>query len=131
MEIVGVGTEIVECVRIARLVERHGEQFLRQVYTEEEILFCRSRKKTTETFAALWAAKEAVLKSLGVAWRQGMSWLDVAIRVTTLGEVTVELQGAVEELARERGIVRVLLSYSYCRNYATAHATSLGQRASM
>ena len=64
MEIIGVGTDIVECLRIARMIQKHGEQFLCRVYTEREIRTCNANKRTTENFAGRWAAKEAVLKAL-------------------------------------------------------------------
>jgi len=46
-QIIGIGTEIVECLRIARMIERHGELFINRVYTAEEIRYCRR-----PTFAA-------------------------------------------------------------------------------
>ena len=67
MRIIGIGTDIVECVRIADMIQRHDEIFLTRVFTEREIGYCRSRRKATEHFAARFAAKEAVLKSLGTS----------------------------------------------------------------
>src|SRR5262245_57307194 len=43
MQIVGIGTDIVECPRIGRMIEQHGELFLRRVYTEWEIRYCQAR----------------------------------------------------------------------------------------
>ena len=63
MHIIGIGTEIVECLRIGRMIELHGEQFLTRVYTAEEIHFCQGRRRSMEHFAARWAAKEAVIKA--------------------------------------------------------------------
>ena len=80
MDIIGIGTEIVECLRVGRMVEQHGEQFLTRVYTEREMRFCQSRRRATEQFAAYWAAKEAVLKALNTPWREGMEWTDIEIR---------------------------------------------------
>ena len=80
MEIVGIGTDIVECVRIARMIERHGELFLTRVYTDREIRYCRARRRATEHFAGRWAAKEAVLKCLGSGWRKGLCWTDMEVR---------------------------------------------------
>jgi hypothetical protein len=37
MNVFGIGTEIIECVRIAKMIERHGELFLERVYTPEEV----------------------------------------------------------------------------------------------
>ena len=80
MEIVGIGTEIVECLRVGRMIEEHGELFLLRVYTEREIRYCQSRQRATEHFSALWAAKEAILKCLGLPWRRGLSWTDMEVR---------------------------------------------------
>src|SRR5438045_1636398 len=44
MEILGIGTDIIECPRIGKMIEQHGELFLRRVYTEREIRYCQSRK---------------------------------------------------------------------------------------
>ena len=44
MEIVGIGTDIVECLRIGRMIETHGELFLNRVYTEREVRYCQARK---------------------------------------------------------------------------------------
>ena len=45
MEIVGIGTDIVECLRIGRMIEQHGELFLNRVYTEREVRYCQARKR--------------------------------------------------------------------------------------
>src|SRR5437773_6914529 len=79
MEIVGIGTEIVECLRIRRMIEEHGEQFLLRIFTEKEIRSCQSRRHATEQFAARWAGKEAVLKSLGTVGGKGASWNEIEI----------------------------------------------------
>ena len=72
MEIVGIGSDIVECMRIGRMVEQHGEQFLTRVFTEREIQFCQSRKHAMQHFAGRWAAKEAIVKCLGTGGRRGI-----------------------------------------------------------
>ena len=77
--IVGLGTDIIEIVRIGEMIERHGELFLGRVYTEKEIAYCQKRSATYQHFAGRWAAKEAALKSLGTGWGKGISWRDVEI----------------------------------------------------
>ena len=69
VDVVGLGTEIVECARVRGLIEEHGERFLARVYTPAEVRWCQTRASSTEQFAALWAAKEAVFKSLRMAGR--------------------------------------------------------------
>lgn len=125
MDIVGVGTDIVECLRIGRMIEEHGELFLTRVYTEREIRYCQSRKHATEHFAGRWAAKEAILKALGTGWRKGLCWTDLEIRNQPDGKPEVYLCGAAREGAERLGVSDILLSISHCRAYATAYALAV------
>lgn len=125
MEIVGVGTDIVECLRIGRMIEQHGELFLERVYTEREIRQCNARKRAIEHFAGLWAAKEAVLKSLGMMARRSMYWIDVEVRPEPSGIPRVFLCGAVKDHAQQLRVSAIHLSLGQCRAYATAHAVAV------
>ena len=125
MDIVGIGTDIVECLRVGRMIEEHGELFLLRVFTEREIRHCQTRQRATEHFAAHWAAKEAILKCLGLAWRRGLSWTDVEVRQETGARPRVMLCGAARDIAEEQRISDILLSLSHCRAYATAYALAV------
>ncbi len=93
MNVFGIGTDIVECLRIAQMIERHGELFIDRVYTTAEIEYCRSRKQATQHFAGRWAAKEAIMKAIGTGWRRGISWRDMEVRNNEGGKPTVALRG--------------------------------------
>jgi holo-[acyl-carrier protein] synthase len=125
MEIVGIGTDIVECLRIGRMIEQHGELFLTRVYTTREIRYCQTRKHATEHFAGRWAAKEAILKCLGTGWQRGMGWTDMEIRNDPQGKPRVLLRGAARDRAEALRISELHLSISHCRAYATAHALAV------
>jgi holo-[acyl-carrier protein] synthase len=125
MEIVGIGTDIVECLRIGRMIEQHGEQFLTRVYTPREITYCQARKHATEHFAGRWAAKEAVLKCLGTGWQRGICWTDMEVRNDPQGKPRVAIRGAARDQAMQLQISEVLLSISHCRAYATAYALAV------
>jgi holo-[acyl-carrier protein] synthase len=125
MNILGIGTDITECLRIAQMIERHGELFITRVYTPQEIQYCQSRKQATQHFAGRWAAKEAVLKAVGTGWRRGISWRDVEIRNQPGGKPVVALYGGVRDVAEELGIGQILVSISHCRSHATAYALAL------
>ncbi len=129
MEILGIGTHITECLRIARMIERHGEQFIDRVYTPEEVRYCHNRKQATQHFAAYWAAKEAVLKALGTRWVRGIDWRDIEIRPGPGGRTTVALSGGVQQWAQKKAVLQIQVSISHCRAYATALALALGQPA--
>lgn len=125
MEIVGIGTDIVECLRIGQMIAKHGELFLMRVYTESEIRYCQGRKHATEHFAGRWAAKEAILKCLGTGWSKGMCWTDMEIRNEPGGAPKVYLAGAAKERAQQMRVVDLHLSISHCRAYATAYALAV------
>ncbi len=125
MQIVGIGTDIVECLRIGRMVEQHGELFLTRVYTPREIRYCQNRKHSTEHFAGRWAAKEAILKCLGTGWRRGLCWTDLEIRNDSQGKPRVVLRGAARDQAEQMRISEVLITISHFRAYATASAIAV------
>ena len=125
-DVIGLGTGIVEVIRISRMIERHGEQFLLRVYTGAEVRHCQDSPNTTEEFAARWAAKEAVVKALGIRWRGGMSWTDIET-CPAGGGCDVRLSGAVREAAEEKRAGRLVLSLAHCRAYATATCLAQGK----
>lgn len=125
--ILGIGTDIVECLRIGQMVERHGELFITRVYTPLEIQYCQSRKAATQHFAGRWAAKEAILKAIGTGWRKGISWRDIEVRNEIGGKPVVMLQGGARDVAESMGISSVLVSISHCRSHATAYALAIGK----
>ncbi len=126
MAVLGVGTDIIEVLRIAQMIERHGELFIGRVYTEHEIEYCASRKAATQHYAGRWAAKEAVLKALGTGLVRGVSWRDLEVRNTPAGGPTIKLYGGAREVLERSGIERIHLSISHCRSHATAYALAEG-----
>jgi holo-[acyl-carrier protein] synthase len=126
MKIIGIGTDIVETLRIAQMIERHGELFLGRVFTPHEIEYCSLRKAATQHYAGRWAAKEAVLKALGTGWSRGISWRDIEVRNELGGRPRIVLDGGALDVSRRLGIQEVLISISHCRNYATAYALAVG-----
>ncbi len=129
MGIFGIGTDIVECARILRMIERYGELFLRRVYTEREIAYCQSKKRATEHFAGRWAAKEAIFKAMGTGWRRGMCWTDLEVRHDPQGKPQVMVCGAARDHMKQLRVADILLSISHCRQYATAYALALREGA--
>jgi len=78
--IVSVGVDVAEVDRIQRAVDhpRWGERFRRRVFSAGEIAYCNRRKRHAESFAARWAAKEAVMKALGTGFR-GVAFAEVEV----------------------------------------------------
>jgi holo-[acyl-carrier protein] synthase len=125
MEIVGIGTQVMDCARVRGLIDQHGETFLKQVYTEREVGFCNGRKQVTEQFTAVWAAKEAVLRALGTTWKRGTSWTDVEVVCENGAPPQVIVTGPTRELMAVRGVNQIMLTTAHSRTFATATAIAL------
>ena len=123
--LISIGTDIIECVRIAQMIEKHGEVFLQRVFTQKEILYCSSRKTATQHYAGRWAAKEAVLKVLGTGWAKGIQWTDVEVVNEVSGAPVIKITGKAADIARDLGIRQIMITISHCRAYATAFATGM------
>lgn len=123
--IVGLGTDIVETVRIGEMIERHGELFLQRVYTEEEIKYCQRHKEALQHYAGRWAAKEAVMKTLGTGFTKGVGWKDIQVCNHKSGRPLIELSGGAARVAGKLRIDEVLVTISHCRAYATATAIAM------
>lgn len=127
MAVIGIGTDIVECLRIAQMIERHGEVFLQRVYTAREIEYCSTRKASTQHYAGRWAAKEAVLKAMGTGWARGIRWRDIEVRNDEGGRPRIALGGGAREVCETLGVADMLISISHCRSHATAYALAVGR----
>ncbi len=127
--IVGLGTDIIEIVRIGEMIERHGEAFLTRIYTPDEITYCQRRKHANEAFAGRWAAKEAVMKVLGTGFVRGIGWQDIEILNQKSGQPFVNIRGGAGEHAEQLGISEILITISHCRTFATATAIGVRQEA--
>jgi len=114
MPILGVGTDITETERIRAVMEREP-RFAERVFTEFELSYCLSKRRTHLHLAARFAAKEAVAKALG----RSFSWQDVELRNDNKGKPLVKLYGEANEAA---GGAVVHVSVSHSDNYATAVA---------
>jgi holo-[acyl-carrier protein] synthase len=127
MQILGIGTDIIECLRIAQMIERHGERFVSRVFTPLEIEYCASRRAATQHYAGRWAAKEAIMKALGTGWVRGVNWTDIEIRNEPGGKPTTAFRGGVRDLVASIGLTDVMLSISHCRTHAVAYAIAVAE----
>ena len=123
--LLGIGTDIIGCDRIAQMLEKHGDVFLQKVFTPREIEYCSARKAAHQHYAGRWAAKEAVLKVLGTGWAKGIQWTDVEVINEASGAPTLLLANRAAEIALAQGIRTVQISISHCKEYATAFAVGV------
>jgi holo-[acyl-carrier protein] synthase len=95
--ILGIGNDLIDITRVAKVIERHGERFLDRVFTEAERARAQRRagneKMLMATYAKRFAAKEACSKALGTGIRQGVWWRDMGVVNLPGGRPTMRLTG--------------------------------------
>jgi holo-[acyl-carrier protein] synthase len=116
--ITGTGTDIIEIDRIRKALLRPG--FIERVFTPAEQEYIGAQASSVQKYAGRFAAKEAVMKSLGM----GLPWLAVEILARPSGEPFVRLHGRAAA-ALEDG--KIWVSISHCRLYAVACAVAEGR----
>ena len=126
MNIVGIGVDMVEVPRIARMLREHGDRFVQRVFTPGEIAYCSTMHEPAPFYAARFAAKEAVSKALGSGIGEQCGWHDIDVRRKATGEPFIVLHGEGAKLASHLGIERVLLSMSHTIEHAIAQAIAVG-----
>jgi holo-[acyl-carrier protein] synthase len=129
MDIKGIGIDLARIPRLRKVVERWDHRFLRRVFTDEEIAYCRGRRDPIPHLAARFAAKEATLKALGTGLRLGVRWRELEVRRERGQAPIMMLHGRSLALARARGGSRVLLSLTHDGDYAMAQAVLVGDGA--
>lgn len=110
------GVDIIEIGRVERVHAQYGERFLRRIYTDAEIAYCRGR---APQLASRFAAKEAVMKLLGTGVR-GVRWRDIEVARARGQAPHIRLRGTATARAERIGLTDIALSLSHSREYAVA-----------
>lgn len=122
------GVDLCSPSRIKKAVVRHGERFLRRVFTEQEIEYCSSKSNPYPSYAARFAAKEAAMKLLGAGLSK-VGFSEVEVVNLESGKPTIIFHGRAKELASRLGVLRVDLSLSHEKDMAIAMAVAVVQGA--
>lgn len=114
----GIGVDLVEVSRVSGVIDRHGERFLRRIYTPMELEKVHGTR--AQYLAARFAAKEAAFKALGTGWGAGVRWVDVEVDNLPSGQPILNLHGRARERAEALGADRYHISISHTAEYALA-----------
>ena len=122
--IIGIGCDIIEINRVEKAVQ--SESFKKRVFTEAEIAYCESRgKQQFASFAARFAAKEAVLKAFGTGLRGG-ELVEIEVLNDELGCPQLSLRGYHGELAKSKGVGKIHVTLSHSKDSAMAYVVLEG-----
>lgn len=120
MAVVGLGVDITRVTRFRELLGAKKTGVIERLFTAAEREYALYRNDPAPHLAARFAAKEAFLKALGLGLRDGLSWQQIEVVRDALGAPSLKLSGRAAELAAERQLQRIHLSYSHDGDYATA-----------
>src|SRR5437762_13536788 len=111
--VTGIGIDVIQNERIRDSIQRFGDRFLKRIYTEGEIEYCKKCAQPDIHYAARWAAKEAAFKALGTGWAAGVKWKDVEVKRLPSGKPELYLYGAALALATSMGANRFYVSLTH------------------
>ena len=115
MNVIGVGVDLVDLERVARLLSHKGEHAMQKFFTEEERASLATRPDPTGHVGARIAAKEAVYKALqSLPGARGVGWREIEVTRDDDGRPAIRLHGLAARLAEEHGglLVQVSLTHS-------------------
>jgi holo-[acyl-carrier protein] synthase len=122
VEIVGLGVDVCEIDRMDRALVRHPSMRDR-VFTPEERAYCDGRARPAESYAARFAAREAVIKALGGYRRK--RWQDISVSRHASGAPSIVLAGNAKVRADDLGISSVLITFTHERSLSLALAVAV------
>ena len=123
------GIDTVQIARIAASWAELGDRFLQRLYAPDEIAYALAAPvHTAERLAVRFAAKEAVIKALGLS-EAGVSWRDIEVRREADGACSLALHGRAAEVARTLNICDLSLSLSHEADHAVAMVVAFSDRA--
>src|SRR6058998_144389 len=124
-EIIGLGFDATDIDRVADVIERYGDRFLRRIFTEGEIAYCQRRRDPSIHFAGRFAAKEAAMKALGTGHSRGVRWCDCEV-VRRSGPPQLQLHGGAARRFAAMGGQTSLLTITHSDTLALAEVLILG-----
>ncbi|PKN70678.1 MAG: holo-[acyl-carrier-protein] synthase [Deltaproteobacteria bacterium HGW-Deltaproteobacteria-12] len=118
--ICGIGIDLVENDRLARIIAKWGSKFLQRVFSDGEISYCEKHFQAEANYGARFAAKESFVKALGVGLGRGVKLTEIEVVNDIKGKPGLVLSGQAKAQLEKRKIVKVHLSLTHTKSYASA-----------
>ena len=116
--IIGCGIDLVKIERIEKIIKRWGNNFNCRIFTPLERDYCEKKKDNKyQSYAGKFAAKEALLKALGLGLR-GANWKEIEIKNDELGQPIIDTSGKLKNIASTRGVNKYFVTISHTKEYA-------------
>jgi len=118
--IVGIGVDLCSIEHISGVIERNGERFLDRCFTPREQAECGDGVAMAKRYAARFAAKEALMKAVGLGWTGGMRFIDISVEHNEKGKPSLVLEGFAADYAARLGATSAHVTLSHERDMAIA-----------
>lgn len=97
---------------------------LNRLFSEQERRYCSRYAHPAQHYAARFAAKEAMLKALGVP--KGLGWKELEVVSEAGRQPVIRLRGRAEQAAREQGVAHMFVSLTHEKDMAAAVVVAEG-----
>ncbi len=125
--ILGLGTDMAEIARVAKVYKRTGQDFVDRILTESEQQKIPTNPDLIPAYLAKrFAVKEAAAKALGTGIADGVSFHDFKTLHDAAGAPSLEVSGRAKEIAEQKKIRRWHISLSDEKAYALATVIAEG-----
>ena len=125
MDIIGLGFDTTDIPRVAEVLHKYGDRFLRRIFTEGEIAYCMRRRNPVPHLAGRFASKEAAMKALGTGHSRGVLWKDIEV-VRVSGPPQLQLHGGAARRAEAMGVRKSLVTITHSEALAMAQVLMMG-----
>lgn len=117
--IIGCGIDLVSIKRIENIVGRWGDNFICRIFTPLEQEYCEKKGNKYQSYAGKFAAKEALLKALGLGLR-GVNWREIEVINDNLGQPIIKTSGRLKGITSNKKVDKYFLTISHTKEYALA-----------
>lgn len=122
--LLNVGVDVVEISRMKEVIAR-TPSFKERLFSSQERQYCEKFHDSIPHYAARFAAKEAVVKALGVGFSQGVAYRDIEVIINKFGKPVVVLSGAAQRIAQSLEVVEMPISLSHTHQEAVCCALAV------
>jgi len=118
--IYGIGIDLVENIRMEKIINKWGTKFLTRIFSIGEIKYCGKHANSSTHYGARFAAKESFLKALGIGLGMGVKLSDIEVINDEKGKPVLVLCGEAKTQIEKRKITEIHLSLTHTQKYSTA-----------
>jgi len=118
--IYGIGIDLVENIRMDRIVKKWGTKFIDKIFSKGEIVYCSRHANASIHYGARFAAKESFLKALGIGLGMGVKLSDIEVVSDQDGKPSLALYGEASAQIKKNKIINIHLSLTHTKKYSIA-----------